>query len=325
MAAPFNCPAISPLPLPPRGWHAVAFCPLADGSLGCLQATADIAGIERQNRSLLERGITNGLKPYFMAGDRGRLASSTEPEAAAEYELDYPFPRFDKRTDGTWVVVASRCLPGQANARYLSPTGDLIRRFPVGDGVADVQADSLDALWVSHFDEGVFGDDPLGQGGLVRFDANGSETWRANAPPWDRPPIDDCYALNVVGEAAWACHYCDFPILRVGAAGEARLWNNGVRGASALAVDGRHVVLFGGYEGARSRIALLELGDRNAAWIGELELVGPEAARAQATGRGDTIHLIDEASWRRFTVGEIVRAVAEAGDAATPDYEADGS
>jgi hypothetical protein len=178
-------------------------------------------------------------------------------------------------------------------------------------------ADDLGGVWVSHFDEGVFGDE-LGSAGIAHFDTSGSVTWRANYDD-GVPSVDDCYALNTVRGDAWACYYSDFPILCVRHDGQHRVWNNQVRGAAALAVDGDRIVLFGGYGEHRSRIALLTLRETAAEWVGELRLTGPEATRAQAAGRGDTIHLIGDGEWRRFTVAEIVDAVALAGDAATPE------
>jgi hypothetical protein len=130
-----------------------------------------------------------------------------------------------------------------------------------------------------------------------------------------------CYALNAIEDEAWACYYSDFPILRVGRNGECRVWSNAVNGAAAIAVDGDSVVLFGGYDEHASRIALLKLGDKTAEWIGELTLAGTKAARDQIVGRGDTIHVIGEQTWRHFTVGDIVAAVAAAGEAAIPTWD----
>jgi hypothetical protein len=200
----------------------------------------------------------------------------------------------------------------------LSKEGDLLARFPVGDGVGQIQADGAGGVWVGHFDEGIFGDE-LGQAGIAHFDAFGCETWRANYGQ-PIPSVDDCYTLNAIGGEAWACYYSDFPILRIGLDGACRVWSNGVRGATAIAVDGDNVVLFGGYNEDVSRIALLKLGENAAEWIGELTLTDLPGARRQVVGRGDTIHIIGDELWRRFTVDDIVTAVAAAGEAAIPTW-----
>ena len=320
MAAPFSCAFTRPLPPDPAGWYAVDYKPLQDGSLACFQATTDIRSIDRRNSELVSRGEYEKQTPYFSAGDRARLVRADGTGPAAVFPIEYPFPRFDQLAGGGWIVVNARCREGDLNAVRLTDRGEIEARFAVGDGVEQVQADARGDTWVSHFDEGL--GDALGSAGIARFDASGCETWRADTHYAAIPIVDCRYALNVAEDATWACYYSEFPIVRIGKDGEARAWVNSVAGASAMAVDGNRVVLFGGYGEQMSRIALLELHETTAACVGELRLTGPEISRDQAVGRGDTIHLIGDGTWRRFTVAEIVAAVAAAGDAALPDTEA---
>ena len=320
MAASFTCSRIIALPPAPQGWHVVDYMPLRDGSLACLQATTDIVATNQSNDALFAKGLYDGWKPLFSAGDRARILRVGENDPAAEFMLEYPFLSFDCLPDGGWIVVNGRCERGAPpNAMRLNKHGELLARFQVGDGVGHIQADDVGGLWVGYFDEGINGDD-LGSAGIAYFDGFGRQAWRAN---YDQPIpfVDDCYALNAVGAEAWACYYSDFPILRIRRNGEARFWSNGVNGAAAIAVDGDRVVLYGGYAEDASRIALLKLGEKAAAWIGELTLAGPKMVRGQVVGRGDTIHLIGDGTWGRFTVVDIVAAVAEAGEAATPSWD----
>lgn len=55
------------------------------------------------------------------------------------------------------------------------------------------------------------GPTPIGSSGLNRFTQDLYEDWRFQADE-ERSiePISDCYALNVVGEDAWACTYTEF-------------------------------------------------------------------------------------------------------------------
>ena len=319
VTATFACTAVDRLPSAPDGWHAVDYMPLCDGSLACLQATTDVPAIVRDNHDLVSKGLFDQQMPYLSADSRARLLKCGDADPLAEFPLEYPFPAFDRLPDGGWIVVNTRCHRGEPNALTLTAGGRVVRRFLVGDGVRQVQADDVGGVWVSHFDEGIFGD-ALGAAGIARFDPSGRETWRAND---DRslPSVDDCYALNAIGGEAWACYYSDFPILRVRRSGEYRVWTNSVGGAAAIAVDGDWVVLFGGYDDQRSRIALLKLGEKAAEWVGELTLTETEVARDQAVGRGDAIHLIGEGTWRRFTVAEVVKAVTSASDTAVLDQE----
>jgi len=318
MAATFTCSLVRSLPGAPDGWHAVSYAPLADGSLGCLQSTADINAVIERNRGRRDTGLP--FEPFLSPGDRGRLVSGDRPDDAAEFPLEYPVPRFDRLSDGGWVLVHTRCNDGDLNAFFLSRRGDVRLRFAVGDGVEQAQADDVGGVWVSHFDEGVSGVH-LGSAGLAHFDASGVETWRANTDDLPAlPAIDDCYALNAFGSEAWAYYYSDFPILRVPRDGVVRLWSNGVLGANAIAVKDNNVVLFGGWTArAPSRIALLNLRDGSAVPVGQLTLSDHDRRDDFAVGRGDTIHVVGRGSWRRFSVEEIVTAVAAAGDAAAPE------
>ena len=58
--------------------------------------------------------------------------------------------------------------------------------------------------------------------------------------------VSGCYALNVDDMCAWACYDFDFPVVRI-RDGAVTGWRNDIKGASALAVAGSRVALFGGY------------------------------------------------------------------------------
>jgi hypothetical protein len=322
MAATYICSNITSLPPPSRGWHVVSYAPLADGSLGCFECTADIKEIDKENRARIEAGLPGF--PYISAGDRGRLSATDRPESAVEFPLTSPWLSFDRLSDGGWVLIDCRSPDGEANARFLDANGQVRLRFGVGDGIEQVQSDDAGGIWVSYFDEGIFGSD-LGSAGLTHFGAAGTPVWQANdwaSAERSQPQIDDCYALGVVGGQAWACYYSDFPILQVDH-GLVRFWSNEVRGARAIAVAGRRVVLFSGWtKRAESRIALLELGETKADQVGQLVLSDHNRRDYIAVGRGDTIHVIGEGLWRQFTVEEVAEAIAAAGDAAAPEPDA---
>jgi hypothetical protein len=83
------------------------------------------------------------------------------------------------------LMVGARCAwrvsgPEQ-NAVVFDESGKVVRRFTLGDGINDVRTDSKGSIWVSYFDEGVFGNrgwnspgpEPIGASGLVAFDSSG--------------------------------------------------------------------------------------------------------------------------------------------------------
>ncbi len=61
--------------------------------------------------------------------------------------------RAELRKDGTYDL----------NGRVFGPDGALRREFLLGDGIQDVQTTAEGDIWVSRFDEGVYGN--LGWGG----------------------------------------------------------------------------------------------------------------------------------------------------------------
>lgn len=118
----------------------------------------------------------------------------------------------DLFSDGTLLIVQGRCLKDgkyiERNARRYNPNGQLIEAFTLGDGIEHVQIDDNDTIWVSYFDEGVFGnfgwEQPMGSEGLIAYKINGDKLWGAGSYG-----IIDCYALNVVSSKQVYFYYYD--------------------------------------------------------------------------------------------------------------------
>lgn len=118
----------------------------------------------------------------------------------------------DLFSDGTLLIVQGRCLKDgtyiERNARRYNPNGQLIDAYTLGDGIEHVQIDETDTIWVSYFDEGVFGnfgwEQPMGSEGLIAYGINGQKLWGAG-----NYGIIDCYALNVVSSKEVNFYYYD--------------------------------------------------------------------------------------------------------------------
>ena len=145
--------------------------------------------------------------------------------------------------------------------------GQIVSEHVLGDGIGHVLATSTGQVWVGYFDEGIYGnygwgradsEEPVGAYGIVRFSPDLEPDWHypkyTGVGPWDA--ISDCYALNVDDTSAWACYYSDFPVVRI-RDGAVTGWHNDIKGASALAVAGSRVGLFGGYEPDYDWLALV--------------------------------------------------------------------
>jgi len=141
-------------------------------------------------------------------------------------ELDVTFPQVDIVADGRVLLVGARCSfraegDYDLNGIVIDPLSGRSTRMLLGDGIRGVQVDDLGRIWVSYFDEGIFGNfgwgdpgsAPVGLAGLVCFSDSGEKIWEY--PYQTHDPISDCYALNVSGSQAAIFFYTDFPVCRI--------------------------------------------------------------------------------------------------------------
>ncbi len=238
---------------------------------------------------------------------------------AIEVPLD-GYVHFDRLVDARWLVVSARAVDGENNARVYTTDGAVAGAFTLGDGIEHVRCAPDGTIWVGYFDEGVFagsnedGSWPVSSAGVARFSSDGSELWRfgtrENCGAVDGVSIADCYALTLAGDTAWFCSYTDFPIVRI-EHGTVRHWRNDVTGAKALAVDGDHVVLAGGYGDQDGRVVLLRLGDEGAEPIGQVYIRAERSRARLLAGRGATLHIAGDGTWTRLDVATLRAIVSE--------------
>lgn len=197
-----------------------------------------------------------------------------------------------------WLLVRGRAKGiSDQNAHVYDSDGTLTRSFHAGDGIEDVQTTEDRQIWVSFFDEGVFGDSTLGQAGLVCLDRSGQVTFRFNefASAGLVPDIADCYALNVCFDReVWLCYYTDFPLVQLAEGKIARIWRElSVKGSHAFAVSGRKVLFTGGYN-KRNRLFLVDLDTSKVQQRIPVDGEGKEIVAFSAFGRGSGLWLQSE-------------------------------
>lgn len=102
------------------------------------------------------------------------------------------------------------------------------RTLDLGDAIKDVQTTADGKIWVSYFDEGVYGGG-LGQQGIRCFGPSGHPMFEYIdfAKDNDLPLIDDCYAMNVTSEdEIWLSYYSAFPLVAIRSFRLLRVWEN---------------------------------------------------------------------------------------------------
>jgi hypothetical protein len=154
-----------------------------------------------------------------------------------------------------FLVATRRCEyarhPTEANGFFFDNRGQLVGRFLLGDGIADLQTTTSDEIWVSYTDEGIYGNAweiPVGRVGILRFNLDGNICFRFKTGA-GLGPIDDCHCLNVVSEReAWCYYYSQFPLVQICDDLIARYWDCRVKGSSGLAVSGTSLAMQDGYD-----------------------------------------------------------------------------
>ncbi|MFJ9584860.1 hypothetical protein [Streptomyces acidicola] len=223
--------------------------------------------------------------------------------------------------DGRVLIVGARAAwrtgGPDRNAVVYDDAGRPEAEETFGDGINHVHTTESGRIWVGYFDEGVFGNygwdedaapPPVGVSGLVRFSPDLEPEWHfPRGHPWG--PIYDCYALNVDGETAWTCYYDGFSLVRVHDSAVDGWFNDDVNGASALAVGGDRVALFGGYSPRRDRLVVGRL-ESGRLWVeGEFRVVlpdgGPLPSNRTVVGRGADLHLLSGHQWFRLGLDDL--------------------
>jgi hypothetical protein len=118
-----------------------------------------------------------------------------------------------QRLDDGWLLADRR--GGRANLHDSS--GHFLRSIDLGDASEDIQTTPDGKIWVSYFDEGVFGSG-IGQQGAVCFDREGIPRFKYGdfAERAGLPFISDCYAMNVTSAVdVWFNYYTDFPLVHL--------------------------------------------------------------------------------------------------------------
>ncbi len=245
------------------------------------------------------------------------------------YEIELPplkltFPHYDLFEDGRVLLASARAAwrgrdDYDRNGFVFNPADGTLRNFLLGDGIEALGVDTGNRIWVSYFDEGVFGNfgwnspgpEGPGSGGLVCFDADGTDLWQFNRDDAADFMVD-CYAMNITRSEIWAYYHSDFNLCRIDGRFLPRLFDPGnISGATAFAVSNDGLVFNRQYgEDPDCFHALRWNGDR---------IATPKALKAtfsdgrsldssEVLGRGRFLHIIGPMGWFRADINKVFGA-----------------
>ena len=144
------------------------------------------------------------------------------------------------------LVACSRCgccgSEPQCVAAVYDRKGELLRMIDLGEGIANLQTGADGSIWTGYLAEGEFAQlpwtRPLEQPGLVRWSREGKrlECFDGGA---ELERLDDCYALNVVGdEDLWFLHFPRFCLVHLVGGTVTGVWDLPLAGGCTVAVSG---------------------------------------------------------------------------------------
>jgi len=293
------------------GYVQVSESVAADGSL--LFLFIEPEGAAAASRAIAERG--NAVFPQHPRMDKGyrfRLVRVAAGGVATTVELpplDLAFVMVDVFPDGRVLLVGPRVswrseTDFDRNGAVIDPETGAVSRILLGDGIEDVFVDARGRIWVSYFDEGVFGEfgwsdpgpPPIGSSGLMVFDATGAILWTY---PWQggEPAIDDCYAMNVSGDAAAIYFYSSFPVCTITRDFALSFFATPLRGCKAFAIAEGRVLFSGQYNESGFTGYRGLLNPDRAAEMEQVTYLRPDGAPVQAVhilGRGDALYFFAE-------------------------------
>jgi hypothetical protein len=191
------------------------------------------------------------------------------------------------------VLLAAANSPSSfENAAICSATGELIRRFTLGDAIEDVRTTRGGQIWVSYFDEGACGNG-IGSSGLNAFDAKGARVFAYDRLAANTEAIADAYAINLGSDdVLWLYYYTEFSFVRI-ANGQYQVFPHGLDGGNAFAIDGSRVLLYRAADDP-GRTQILKLDD--SASRQRIDVLNPEGGFARpwfVRGVGKSLYLFE--------------------------------
>jgi hypothetical protein len=236
-------------------------------------------------------------------------------------EVNFTFPLCDVFNDGKIVIVGSRTQwrtknDYDLNGLIFNPvTGERVE-FLAGDGVAGLGVDDNSRIFISYFDEGVFGNNGWGHpgpsgpgaGGLCCFDETGKLDWQFNSNDGSGEFISDCYAMNISASRAYVYYYTDFSLCEIGPKYERTFWKPNVSGCHSFAINDDLIVFSGQYDDPDTRFHLIKRFPNHLSKPSPIDVnleFGKLTRANRAICRGSYIHHFNDDGWFRASISTL--------------------
>lgn len=160
----------------------------------------------------------------------------------------------------------------EENIFIITLDGLLIYSFNGGEAIEEVAVGN-EGIWISYFDEGIFGEG-ISTEGLVLFDVTGKAVFRYHSDLQHDAGISDCYGMcKGAGSTVWIFPYTDFPLIQVNP--ETRTTRHFtvpelLHGAHAISVRGNEAYFFDPYD-SKQKIYHLDISTQKPQLLGTLQ------------------------------------------------------
>lgn len=207
-------------------------------------------------------------------------------------------------------VLHGWCRSGRRNGQIFGRDGRPRRRFALGSNLLHLVADRRSSLWTGYGDEGIYGDDPVSRGALVRWDAEGNYRHGFH-PPKPHHIVVEIDALNVTDSVVRATYGPGAPLVEQRVGEPLRIRSLPVANAWGLAVRDDRLLLFGGHERGTAHNHLRQvhqcrLTEDGAVIVGKGELTWPNGdpvrRYTRPIGRGPHVYVRNRRSMRQWYV-----------------------
>ncbi len=223
-------------------------------------------------------------------------------------DVDFTFPEFDLFPDGRILLAAGWCANDDLNGLIFNSETREKTKFHAGDGIETICIDDASRIFISYFDEGIFGDGP-GMGGITCFNDEGGIIWQFNSTDRKDAYISDCYAMNVTGFDAYIYYYTDFELAKIGPKFETAIWKTDISGCHCFAISDDALLFSSQYGEPENSFHLMKRLPRGLSNKTPVEVkldIGTFDKQGQTIGRGASIHHINKQGWFRGSIDTLL-------------------